>query len=100
MYKIPKLTEVEEYSKVSNSFISNGTAYLYMSNENTDWKLSELSMNDTSSIAAKTLDPLFSNNFDENSKIGFILYNDQAEQVTLVKGHTKGSYFRFFSFHF
>lgn len=51
-----------------------GTAYVYMSNEKIEWKLSNLSINDSQSTPAKTLQPLY----DSNSNIGYILYNDQG----------------------
>ena len=88
---MPKLTEIEEYSTVNNPFINEGTAYTYLTNDVPEWQLSSLSMNNTNSFAGKTLAPLYSNKFDETSSIGYILYNDQADKVTLEKGHTKGS---------
>lgn len=41
---------------------------------------------DSNSFGAKTLEPLYS----KNNNIGYILYNDQADKVSLIKGHTKG----------
>ena len=74
MYKLPKKATVEENSNVDNPFIDFGTAYTYMTNEDTEWKISDLSINDTDSTPAKTLEPLYSN----NSNIGYILYSDQG----------------------
>ena len=97
LYKLPKRSEILETSKVDNNFIYNGTAYTYMSDKSQDkWTLSNLSMNDTSSFAGKTLEVLYKTDFNlakankTRDNIGYILYNDQADKVTLSRGHTKG----------
>lgn len=69
-----------------NPFISQGTAYAYLTSEKTKWHLSNISINDSLSFPGRTLQPLYSN----DSTIGYVLYNDQADQVTVLKGHTKG----------
>lgn len=58
-----------------------------MTSTDPKWKMSDLSINDTLSMPGRTLEHLYSNNSDE---IGYIMYNDQADKVTLIKGHTKG----------
>ena len=55
-----------------------------MTNDSIEWQLSSLNINDTRSFPGKTLDILY------NDNIGYLLYNDQADKVTLIKGHTKG----------
>lgn len=101
LYKLPKRTQILESSRVNNPFIYEGTAYTYMTNlAQSEWSLSSLSMNDTSSFAGKTLDILYKSGFGSlnpnqtskttSSKLGYILYNDQADKVSLTKGHTKG----------
>lgn len=99
LYKLPRNSKIEEYSPVTNPFVYEGTAYTYMTNVKQDkWHMSELSMNDTKSFAGRTLDVLFET-FDkrefnltaaEEAGIGYILYNDQADKVSLSRGHTKG----------
>lgn len=83
IYKLPKLP-----AKGDNlpSHLVEGTAYMYLSDKNPEWQVSELSMNDTISMPGQTLSDLYTN--DPN--IGYILYNDQADKVTLIRGHTKG----------
>lgn len=97
LYKLPKRTEILETSQTKNEFIYNGTAYTYMSNKSQkEWTLSNLSMNDTSSLAGKTLQVLYKTDFESaranktRDNIGYILYNDQADKVTMTHGHTKG----------
>ncbi len=87
LYKLPKMNQISE----NNKFFPNGTAYAFMTNKNPEWTLSNLSINDTNSFPGRTLETLYKTNFSNNdSNIGYILYNDQADQVTLIKGHTKG----------
>jgi deoxyribonuclease-2 len=95
LYKLPKSTQILETSRVSNPFIYDGTAYTYMTNlAQSEWSMSSLSMNDTNSFAGKTLDILYNTSFNTNqtgdNKLGYILYNDQADRVSLTRGHTKG----------
>lgn len=100
LYKLPKRTQILETSNTENPFIYKGTAYTYMTNKAQDeWHMSDLSMNDTGSFAGKTLDILYRTKFrrnltteNENSEneLGYILYNDQADQVSMTRGHTKG----------
>ncbi|RNA21642.1 deoxyribonuclease-2-alpha, partial [Brachionus plicatilis] len=86
LYKLPKKVHTFFKSKNPNPFISQGTAYAFITNQFTEWTLSELSINDSMSLSGRTMQPLYSN----HSSIGYLLYNDQADQVTVVKGHTKG----------
>ena len=102
LYKLPRSSKIEEHSSINNPFVYEGTAYTYMTNKKHDnWYLSELSMNDTNSFAGRTLDVLYKS-FDkktfnstaaDEAGIGYILYNDQAEKVSLTRGHTKGIQF-------
>lgn len=77
--------------------LSEGTAYTLLTNKNQKWSYSSLSLNDTQSAAGRTLAPIYaksnnksSSDNNEDNELGYILYNDQADSVTLVKGHTKG----------
>lgn len=100
LYKLPKRTEILETSRTNNSFIYQGTAYTYMTNQKqTEWSMSDLSMNDTNSMAGRTLDILYRTEFGRSndksnetidSNLGYILYNDQADKVSMTRGHTKG----------
>jgi deoxyribonuclease II len=102
VYKLPKLDqklvddehdsdEEELNEKATNPFILKGTSYAYMNNQQPQWTLSDLSINDTLSMPAKTLELLYTTDFnDSQTDIGYILYNDQADKITLVRGHTKG----------
>ncbi len=98
LYKLPKSTKILETSSLNNPFIYEGTAYTYMTNlAQTEWSISSLSMNDTESFAGKTLDILYKTSFSDqksnqtsNNNLGYILYNDQADRVSLTRGHTKG----------
>ena len=91
LYKLPKQTQSIDKTKklTKTSFMSNGTAYAFMTNKDTKWKLSSLSINDTSSLPGQTLDAIYAAGFGDTN-IGYIFYNDQAENLTLTKGHTKG----------
>jgi len=87
LYKLPRKTTIEETSIVNNPFIEYGTAYTFMTSESIEWQLSSLSFNDSQSFPGKTLDPLYDRS---KSNIGYLLYNDQADKVSIVQGHTKG----------
>jgi deoxyribonuclease-2 len=64
---------------------------MFMSNATQQWQLSTLNINDTQSLPAKTLDKLYTTDFAANDQgIGYVLYNDQADTFTIIKGHTKG----------
>jgi len=89
LYKLPKITDKDIGE--NNRFFPNGTAYAFMTNKNPEWTLSDLSINDTNSFPGRTLETLYRTNFSDNdSNVGYILYNDQADKVTLIQGHTKG----------
>lgn len=83
-YKLPKNIHP---SKNGNDNLTLGTAYTLMTNKQQKWKLSKFSINDTMSAAGQTLAPLYSDSADH---LGYILYNDQADKITVIKGHTKG----------
>ncbi|CAF0754494.1 unnamed protein product [Brachionus calyciflorus] len=88
LYKLPKKAQkiLNTHKKLHNEFISQGTAYTYMTNQHQEWRLSNLNINDTFSLPGRTLQQIYSN----DSSIGYIFYNDQADQVTMINGHTKG----------
>jgi deoxyribonuclease II len=89
LYKLPKLTNKIKDFKELNS----GTSYVYMTEMEQKWKLSEFSINDTKSLPGMTLNVLYKNlslSYLNDLRIGYILYNDQADKVTLINGHTKG----------
>ena len=103
LYKLPKEHEtlrnnffeflfgirLDDYAAKSRAvpFGDSGTAYTYITNKKQDWTLSGLSINDTSSMPGMTLSQLYGGNA---SDIGYVLYNDQADKVSIVKEHTKG----------
>ena len=62
-----------------------------MTNKDPKWKISDISINDTNSFPGKTLESIYATDFSsKNANIGYIFYNDQADKVTLIRGHTKG----------
>jgi len=77
LYKLPRTTTIEETSNVENPFIEYGTAYTFMTDKNVEWQLSSLSINDSLSFPALTLEPLYS----ANKSVGYLLYNDQGKFV-------------------
>lgn len=85
MYKLPRTNE--EITN-DNEFIKIGTAYTFITNKNQQWVFSNLSINSTDSFPGRTLEPLYKQG--QQYKIGYVLYNDQADKVTVIKGHTKG----------
>lgn len=88
LYKLPKST-----NKTTGFKNPNGSNYVFMTESQQEWKLSERSINDTKSLPGLSLDILYKNvslSYLNELGVGYILYNDQADQVTLIKGHTKG----------
>lgn len=92
IYKLPKKVEriFDTRKKSKVPFVGQGTAYVYMTDKEQEWKLSSVSLNDTLSMPGVTLDRLYTTDFSADPSFGYILYNDQADTVTVVKGHTKG----------
>lgn len=87
---MPKGThQLDDYDYFDNDYLATGTAYALMTNMQQHWTYSTLSFNDTKSVAGQTLAPIYSPSWT-NDNLGYILYNDQADKVTLIKGHTKG----------
>jgi deoxyribonuclease-2 len=72
-----------------NKYIKQGSAYTFITNGNQQWSFSDLSLNSTDSLAGRTLAPLYETTIGQ-ANLGYILYNDQADKVTIIKGHTKG----------
>ncbi len=75
---------------VNNANLTHGTAYMFMTSQRPEWQLSTLSINDTQSLPAQTLAKIYSRDFSDEPDIGYVLYNDQADTFTIIKGHTKG----------
>ena len=86
VYKMPKLAVSKKLHDSSLPFLPEGLAYMFMTNASQKWHMSSISMNDTDSMSGRTLQALYANDSD----IGYILYNDQAKSVSVVRGHTKG----------
>lgn len=87
LYKLPK-----DSAGLSSLYLRNGTAYMFMTNENQKWTLSDLSINDTLSMAGRTIDQYYQAKKKGNrSKVGFLLYNDQVENKSssTSRGHSK-----------
>ncbi|XP_060531435.1 deoxyribonuclease-2-alpha isoform X2 [Cylas formicarius] len=69
--------------------INQGLGYMYLTSKvYTTWMLSVKTINDTNSMVAYTLSPLY----DVKDKLTYILYNDESPYgpKTSTKGHTKG----------
>ena len=62
-------------STQSNKLIVNGTAYMYLKDDSLNWTLSSQSLNDSGSMAGKSLDLIYTS--QRNGDIGFMMYNDQ-----------------------
>jgi len=86
MYKLPIITTSR------NFLLRRGLAYMYVTSANpdADWTLSDISINDTRSLPARVLAPLY--NKDPSLHI---LYNDEppTASTALTFGHTKGAVF-------
>jgi len=86
LYKLPRLNH-------ENVLVKEGSAYASMDSLSQDWKFSDVSIIDSLSIPSLTLKPLYSNTTSEKLEelgIGYALFNDQADRVTVIKGHVKG----------
>ncbi len=71
-FKLPK----SKSSTQSNTLIVNGTAYIYLTDKSQNWSLSSQSLDASSSMAAKTLELIYTS--QKNGDIGFMMYNDQV----------------------
>ena len=83
MYKLPILP------KQRDILLRRGLGYVYMTSDNdSEWKFSKKSINDTNSIPGRTLAPLY----DSTKNLFHILYNDDPPNMSmsLYWGHTKG----------
>ena len=76
-YKLPK------DSGSSNANIQTGSGYTFLSENKQNWTLSSQGFDTSSSIIGKTLESFYSTTFNENSNVGFVLYNDQFEEQDL-----------------
>ena len=64
-----------------------------MTSANPDWQFSPLNVNDSQSLPALTLEPLYAADLVDSdlNNLGYVLYNDQADNnITLIMGHSKG----------
>jgi deoxyribonuclease II len=68
-YKLPKS------AKQRNKLVATGTAYTFITETFQYWSLSNYSLNDSSSLVGNSINVLYSKN--NNTDIGYILYNDQ-----------------------
>lgn len=87
LYKFPTLPSNQ------NLYVQNGTGYGFIHSNNVKWTYSSFSINDTRSLPALALNSLYeAGDMDDLEKlgIGYIFYNDQFDNVTVIKGHTKG----------
>ncbi|KAL1509067.1 hypothetical protein ABEB36_003865 [Hypothenemus hampei] len=83
IYKLPKQQTHD------NELIRKGLAFMYLTSTNDDqWIFSSISINDSTSLVAHTLRPIF----NKNKENLYLLYNDQPPygHVSPLKGHTKG----------
>jgi deoxyribonuclease-2 len=87
LYKLPR--DQEAVTTPASAHLTQGTAYMFMTNLNQEWTLSSLSMNDSQSIMGRTLESYF-NKSDKD--VGYIVYNDNCEKKTgsSSRGHSKG----------
>ncbi|VEN59183.1 unnamed protein product [Callosobruchus maculatus] len=82
-----KLPTIKHHS--SNILLKNGVAYAFMTSEDhSDWRFSNVSINSTDSIIGKTLKGLY----ETENELFYVLYNDQPPQrrSSEDKGHNKG----------
>ena len=86
LYKLPKLYKEPRFA--------NGTAYTLMTNKQPQWQLSSLSINSSLSPPALTMARLYQQQAARKASgggdFGYVLYNDQADDVTFTMGHSKG----------
>ena len=87
LYKLPILS-----GNKKSAWIPVGSAYAYMTNKSqTAWTLSGKSIVNATSIPAQTLSLLYKSTFNQNTKLGYILYNDEFDNVSLAsRAHAKG----------
>jgi deoxyribonuclease-2 len=62
---------------------------MLMTSNQPEWKLSDLSLNDIESLPGKTFEMFYDSSWS-SSEFGYVLYSDQADQITFDKGHAKG----------
>ncbi|XP_056630988.1 plancitoxin-1 [Diorhabda sublineata] len=81
-YKIPQQHD-------ENTLVQEGLGYIYLtSDEFTSWKLSQISIDDESSLTGNTLKEYYQN----KDSLSYIFYNDQPpnQNASFNLGHTKG----------
>ena len=91
MYKLPILSD-----NTKSAWIPDGSAYTFMTDKSqTAWTLSSKSIANATSMPAQTLNMLYKSTFNQNTKLGYILYNDQFDDKSLAsRAHAKGILFR------
>jgi deoxyribonuclease-2 len=87
LYKLPRDTHAQ--TSPASAHLAQGIAYMFMTNLNQDWTMSTLSMNDSRSINARTLESYYNKS---DKSVGYIVYNDNCEMKTgsSSRGHSKG----------
>ena len=88
MYKLPILSDNKK-----SVWIPDGSAYAFMTDksQSTGWTLSAKSIVNATSLPGQTLDLLYKSTFNQNTKLGYILYNDQFDNKSLAShAHAKG----------
>ncbi|CAH1958023.1 unnamed protein product [Acanthoscelides obtectus] len=84
VYKLPTIRH-----QSGNKLLKDGVAYTFMTSEDySDWKFSNVSINSTDSIIGHTLKDLYK----RQNELLHVLYNDQPPQhkSNEEKGHNKG----------
>ena len=95
LYKLPKehihhdSQNIETENDIKNNpYLDLGTAYTFITNKNQNqWQFSSISINDSNSMPGKTMDSFYTS---DDPDLGYVLYNDEADKVSIIKGHTKG----------
>ena len=102
LYKLPKkkksyLRKHKKHFKKKHkspqleSYLNEGIAYVYLTSAlpDTSWTLSTVSINDSESMPAKTLNKLYQEQQDQS--LFSILYNDEHPHgpTSFTRGHTK-----------
>ena len=86
LYKFPK-----QANSLTSKWIQDGSGYAFMTDKNQNWTLSTQSINSSNSLPGKTLDRFYTSTFNNDTKLGYILYNDQFDDKSLAsRAHAKG----------
>jgi len=86
VYKLPRLSD-----NTVSPWIQDGSGYAYMTEKNQTWSLSKMSITNSTSMPGITLDSFYKATFNNSTKLGYILYNDQFGNKSLAsRAHAKG----------